>query len=320
MAYKILIFGTDDIYPKLRPFYEGQVKNGNLEIIATAELKNDTVNIVYADGRRREDYDIRNFDLAIISSANNFYKSMKQLEAMGFPRDRIMDGRIFRVPNRDFSRLVTEGIASGVIENQNSFIIQNIAIYPQIYSFKNSNSTFFLDTKSYIANKASIERSGDIHVGKFTALSWNILFEFQLNSGHNKTNVTQYSRFAFDWPFPKNFMSPQGKCKILIGNDVWMGRGCILKSGNPAKPLVIGDGAIIAADSVVVKDVPPYAIVGGNPAKIIKYRFEPEIIDSLLRIKWWDWSLEKIYDRFKYFNDVEKFTYMYDPIMLKAEY
>ena len=87
-----------------------------------------------------------------------------------------------------------------------------------------------------------------------------------------------------------------------------------MKCTNPKKTLVIGDGAVIASDSVVVKDVPPYAIVGGNPAKVIKYRFPPHIIKALLRIKWWDWSLDKIHDNFKYFNDVEKFISLHDPL------
>ena len=85
-----------------------------------------------------------------------------------------------------------------------------------------------------------------------------------------------------------------------------------MKCTNPNKPLVIGDGAVVASDSVVVKNVPPYAIVGGNPAKIIKFRFSEEVIESLLRIKWWDWSLDKIHDNFKYFNDIDKFISLHD--------
>ena len=113
--------------------------------------------------------------------------------------------------------------------------------------------------------------------------------------------------------FPEEFWTPTvGSCRIDIGSDVWIGLNSILKCTNSKKPLVIGDGAVIAADSVVVKNVPPYAIVGGNPAQIIKYRFPPHVIEALLRIKWWDWSLDKIHDNFKYFNDVEKFISLHD--------
>ena len=300
MSYKALIFGTDDIFNELQPFYDAQIQRGNLDIVARVDIASEPT----------ANYKPNDFDIAIISSHEHFFDRMKFLEAQGFPRSRIIDGRVFQVPQLDFSRLLVEGVAYGVFDDQNLFKVR-ATIYPQSYSFKNSDSVIFVDKKSYIYDNVSIERNGDIRVGKFSSLSWNILFEFELNIGHNKANVMQYSRFFFDWQFPKEFMSPQGKCQISIGNDVWCGRGVIFKS-NPDKPLIIGDGAVIAADSVVVKDVPPYAIVGGNPAKIIKYRFPPDVIESLLRIKWWNWSLEKIHDNFQYFNDIEKFISLHD--------
>jgi virginiamycin A acetyltransferase len=78
----------------------------------------------------------------------------------------------------------------------------------------------------------------------------------------------------------------------LIGNDVWIGDGVTILSG-----VRIGDGAVVAAESVIVKDVPPYAVVGGNPAKIIKYRFDSDIISGLQRIEWWNWSSDEIRSR-----------------------
>ena len=312
MAYKTLIFGVDDLFAKLQPHYMQEVQRGNLEIVGYMVLDPKGIYFVTPNGTRGGVEQIPSFELAIISSHNDFYNRMKFLEAHGVPRNRIIDGRVFQVPNLDFQRLLVEGITYGVIENKDSFSIQHTVIYPQIYSFKNNGSIIFIDKKSYISYNASIEGSGNIHIGKFSPLSWNILFEFDLNAGHNKSIISQYYHARFDWKFPKEFMSPQGRCKILIGNDVWIGRGCILKSINPNKPLVIGDGAVIASDSVVVKNVPPYAIVGGNPAKIIKFRFSEDVIESLLRIKWWDWSLDKIHDNFKYFNDIEKFISMHD--------
>ncbi|PWB24611.1 hypothetical protein DCO46_11265 [Flavobacterium sp. HTF] len=79
------------------------------------------------------------------------------------------------------------------------------------------------------------------------------------------------------------------KGPIKVGNDVWIGAHSVILSG-----VTIGDGAIIASNSVINKDVPPYAIVGGSPARIIKYRFDKPTIDNLLKIKWWDWDLKKI--------------------------
>ncbi|MFB9276291.1 CatB-related O-acetyltransferase [Cohnella cellulosilytica] len=77
--------------------------------------------------------------------------------------------------------------------------------------------------------------------------------------------------------------------KIVIGNDVWIGANAILLPG-----VTVGDGAVIGAGAVVTKDVPPYAIVGGVPARLIRYRFSPEETEILLRVKWWDWNIEEI--------------------------
>ena len=76
---------------------------------------------------------------------------------------------------------------------------------------------------------------------------------------------------------------------ITIGNDVWIAANVKIKQG-----VTIGDGAILATECFVTKDVPPYAMVGGNPAKIIRYRFTEKQIADLLEIKWWDWSDDKI--------------------------
>ncbi|MBR4153525.1 MAG: CatB-related O-acetyltransferase [Selenomonadaceae bacterium] len=248
------------------------------------------------------------FELAIISSQYNFYDRMKFLEAQGFPRSRIIDGRVFKVPNFDFPRLINESVAYGLLET-NSFKFNTYTIYKQVYRLRSNFPILILGSKSYIEG-GLITGNGSITVGIFSSISWDVEFRTGENMSHNHQNIS--SHMHFDWLFPVEFLPPQGICKINIGNDVWIGRGCILKCTNPNKPLVIGDGAVIASDSVVVKNVPPYAIVGGNPAQIIKYRFPPEIIEALLRIKWWDWSLDKIHDNFKYFNDIEKFVSLHD--------
>ena len=311
MAYRTLIFGVDDLFGELCTYYAQEVRRGTFDIVAYAVLENDQINLVMPDGRPGGGDRSVDFELAIVSSFNDFYRRMKFLEAQGLSRDKIIDGRVFTVPELDFPRLLKEGVAYGVLD-KNSFIAKSYTIYPQVYKFKGGGSIFILGTKSYIGSNTSIKGDGLISVAKNSCLAEDIIFSLGQNFSHNYRRVSLAPLSAVDWNFPKEFMPPQGVCKILIGNDVWIGRGCVLKATNPNKPLVIGDGAVVASDSVVVKNVPPYAIVGGNPAQIIKYRFPPHVINALQRIKWWDWSLDKIYDNFKYFNDVEKFISLHD--------
>lgn len=88
---------------------------------------------------------------------------------------------------------------------------------------------------------------------------------------------------------------PKSNGDVIIGNDVWIGYGATLMSG-----VKVGDGAVIAANSVVTKNVEPYTIVGGNPAKVIRKRFEKEVIEKLLKIQWWNWDDSKINKNLKF--------------------
>ncbi len=92
------------------------------------------------------------------------------------------------------------------------------------------------------------------------------------------------------------------KGDVLIGHDVWIGHGATLLSG-----ITIGHGAIIGAKAVVAKDVAPYAIVVGNPAKVINFRFSEEIIAAMLEINWWDWSEENIEASQSFFENPQYF-------------
>lgn len=130
-------------------------------------------------------------------------------------------------------------------------------------------------------------------IGKFCAIAKGI--EFVMNgANHRMGSITTYPFNIMGKGWEKATPSLEElpfKGDTIVGNDVWIGQQVTVMPG-----IKIGDGAIIAANSVVTKNVPAYHIAGGNPCQIIKKRFCDDFIDHLLMIKWWDWPAEKIFD------------------------
>lgn len=143
-----------------------------------------------------------------------------------------------------------------------------------------------------------------IRIGSFCSIAQEVLI--LLGGSHPYSWVAQFPFEKEPTSFPNHSGNTycHSKGNVIIGNDVWIGRQTIIMSG-----INIGDGAIIAAGSVVTKDVPSYSIVGGNPAKILRYRFDDEIINALIKISWWNWSDEKINEKLHLITseDIEKF-------------
>ncbi len=136
-------------------------------------------------------------------------------------------------------------------------------------------------------------------IGKYCSFGSNITFAFLGKHDYDLVTTYPFVEFYKKWqtdtpanPYYNKGVIDASKipaAPIIINNDVWIGNGTTIRQG-----VTVRNGAVIAMDSLVVKDVPPYAIVGGNPAKIIKYRFSPEQILDLLRISWWDWPDDKV--------------------------
>jgi acetyltransferase-like isoleucine patch superfamily enzyme len=126
-------------------------------------------------------------------------------------------------------------------------------------------------------------------IGKYCSLSIEIVI--QLGGNHRPDFVTTYPFSAIaDWPEAADIEGhPASKGDVRIGNDVWIGMGALILSG-----VTIGDGAVIAARAVVSRDVPPYAIAAGNPARIVRMRFPDDVIRKLLRLRWWDWDIDRV--------------------------
>jgi acetyltransferase-like isoleucine patch superfamily enzyme len=162
---------------------------------------------------------------------------------------------------------------------------------------------------SYIGERSIIKNT---KIGRYTCIATDVLtiagthpvskfvsihpafYSTRKQSGFTYVSEDKFNEF--------NYISKNEKYSVIIGNDVWIGACARIMEG-----VTICDGAVVAAGAVVTKDVPPYAIVGGVPAKVIKYRFDEATIQKLLKIKWWDKDQIWIQSHAKDFENVEKF-------------
>jgi virginiamycin A acetyltransferase len=177
--------------------------------------------------------------------------------------------------------------------------------FPQICFIKNTvtNPNIIIGDYTYyddLEDSENFERNVLYHypfigdkliIGKFCALAQGV--KFIMNGANHK--LSGFSTYPFQifgngW---EQVMPQPGelpfKSDTVVRNDVWIGYESTVMPG-----VTIADGAIVAAKSVVVRDVPPYTIVGGNPARVIRQRFADEVVAALLEIAWWDWSIETI--------------------------
>ena len=126
-------------------------------------------------------------------------------------------------------------------------------------------------------------------IGKFCAIAAET--RFLMGGDHKLDAISGYPFpvFGQGWEHVYDPFASSSKGDIIVGNDVWFGYNSLIKNG-----VTIGHGAIVAAKAVVVKDVPAYAVVAGNPAKVVKMRFDDPTIERLIQIAWWDWDIQKI--------------------------
>ena len=149
--------------------------------------------------------------------------------------------------------------------------------------------------------------SDKVRFGSFCSIAKGV--EIMTDGAHPVDWVSTYP-FRIIWGLPGAYEDghPPKSGDINIGNDVWIASEVMVLPG-----VTIGDGAVIAARSVVTRDIPPYSIAGGVPAKVIRYRFSSEVIDALLKIKWWEWNDDKIKEAIPFLSsdNIEEFISRY---------
>lgn len=189
--------------------------------------------------------------------------------------------------------------------NENIKTLCYISNLPKRPNVEIGDYTYYNDNKKspemfYENIEHHYEFLGDkLIIGKFCAIAEGVKFIMN-GANHRMTGITTYpfNIFGNGWEkFTPTVEQLPFKGDTVIGNDVWIGQYATIMPG-----VKIGDGAIIAANSTVAKDVEPYTIHGGNPAKFIRKRFADDVVADLLKLKWWDWDQQKL------FNNIEKLT------------
>lgn len=175
--------------------------------------------------------------------------------------------------------------------------------------------SYLSDAEFQIAGDYYGKHPHNILIGRFTSIARNL----RCIIGENHSFIGTATTFPFDDQnrvnalcknselaavpkAPTNAEMYRNHNQIIIGNDVWIGRGVTIMGG-----VRIGSGAILGAGAVVAKSIPPYAIAVGNPARVIKYRFDADTIKIFMALKWWNWDIEKIIANIPIIKDAEKF-------------
>lgn len=184
--------------------------------------------------------------------------------------------KLFNFKNQFSSQLLNETVNHPNIE---------IGVFSYYSGYHHQHD--FVECARYLHDKRNdVDK---LIIGSYCSIGSGAVFMMAGNQGHNTQWLSTYPFFfqANIFKDAKNGFEKAGN--TVIENDVWIGSEAMIMPG-----VKIGNGAIIAARAVVVKDVAPYTVVGGNPATLIKSRFEKEEIEQLLRMKWWNWSEDKI--------------------------
>jgi acetyltransferase-like isoleucine patch superfamily enzyme len=305
---RVLIWGLGNEFKKNLKYFLEEENKQNINIVSLVDKHKNINSLLGKPVISQLDIVVNDIDYLIISSDRYFGDIYNEAKKIGFDSIHIIDGAIFSIAGFDYCAFKKENRLTARIINN---IIEDSTYEDRIRTYLGNGFVVTLGRKSYISNARIVgcaeEAPSCIELGNYTSVSWNVSFDMGLNQDHDYNRVLTYGVTHLDIDSSRYFnLKCFGDDKIYIGSDVWIGKNVSIKSGNR-----IGDGAVIAADSVVVNDVPDYAIYGGNPARLIKYRFAKDIISKLLEIKWWNWDGNIIKDRISDFSDPNMFVNKY---------
>jgi virginiamycin A acetyltransferase len=181
---------------------------------------------------------------------------------------------------RIIRRLISQLIEMTYTERQTTFDSKPMNLNPKYSKYSIGDFTFD-------CNPTILGGLGNIKIGRFCSLGQNITL---ILGQHRVDYATTYPLDIILKKVNKSEISSiRNKGDIVIGNDVWIGANVTILPG-----VTIGDGAVVGAGSIVTRDVQPYTIVAGNPARLIRNRFDKETTERLLELKWWNWGIERI--------------------------
>jgi acetyltransferase-like isoleucine patch superfamily enzyme len=178
-----------------------------------------------------------------------------------------------------------------LLSNQLIISEEDTILSTATYMIRNSKCTIDKFTYGYMNLLVKEwEEGAPLTIGKFCSIANNTTIFLGGNHNVNWISTYPFAKIHTEYFAGEDIVGhPATKGPVIIGNDVWISNSVTIMSG-----VTIGDGAVITACSVVVKDVEPYAIVGGNPAKFIRYRFDEQTRNALLKLRWWDLEIDQI--------------------------